>query len=748
MVIIHYFKLLAMFLVTSILLTSAFSAAHSKNPSASSSIEHRVDSLLTMMTLEEKLGQLNQLSGRWDEKYITAEDSEMIKQGRIGSFLNVAGATNTRKVQELAMKSSRLRIPLLFGMDVVHGFRTIFPIPLAESCTWDPVAVQQTARVAAIEASASGIHWTFAPMVDIARDPRWGRIAEGSGEDPCLGAVMAAARVRGFQGDDWRDPSTIFSCAKHFAAYGASEAGRDYNSVDVSERTLREVYLPPFKAAVDAGSVSLMASFNEIAGVPSTANHWLLTGLLRGEWGFKGFVVSDWNSVAELQAHGLAASRSEAAILALQAGTDMDMVSRIYQNELVTMVCENRVSEDLVNQAVRRVLRAKFVLGLFDNPYRNSNPAREQSVILSKPHVDLARHVAQKSIVLLKNDKNLLPLSKTLKTIAVLGPLAEDKIAPLGPWAGAGRPEDVVTVLEGIKSKVSPQTRILYAKGCNVNDDSMGGIVEAKNVAQQAEVVILVVGEDAGMCGEGACRSRLDLPGVQNELVKTIVETGKPVVMILMNGRPLIITWAAEHVPAILETWFLGIQHGHAAADVLFGDVNPAGKLPVTFPRAVGQIPLYYNHKSTGRPYVDDNTSTSKYLDISNSPLYPFGYGLSYTTFSYSDLLLSNSRIKANDSLRVSIEVTNTGKVKGDEIVQLYVQDEFGSVTRPVKELKDFRRITLNVGEKRNVEFTLTSAQLAFHGRDMNFAVEPGTFKVFVGTNSAELLETRFEVVE
>ncbi len=426
----------------------------------------------------------------------------------------------------------------------------------------------------------------------------------------------------------------------------------------------------------------------------------------------------------------------------------MDMISRIYQNELVTMVRENRVSEDLVNQAVRRVLRTKFMLGLFDNPYRNCNPAREQSVILSKPHVYLARHVAQKSIVLLKNEKNLLPLSKTLQTIAVLGPLAEDKVAPLGPWAGAGRPEDVVTVLEGIKSKVSPETKILYAKGCNVNDDSKAGILEAKNLAQQAEVVILVVGEDAGMCGEGACRSRLDLPGVQNELVRTIVETGKPVVMILMNGRPLTITWATEHVPAILETWFLGIQHGHAAADVLFGDVNPAGKLPVTFPRAVGQIPLYYNCKSTGRPYVDDNTSTSKYLDISNSPLYPFGYGLSYTTFSYSNLRLSNSKIKIDDSLRVSVEVTNAGKMKGDEIVQLYVQDEFGSVTRPVKELKDFRRITLNVGEKRSVEFTITSAQLAFYGQDMKFAVEPGTFKVFVGTNSAELLETRFEVVE
>jgi beta-glucosidase len=452
--------------------------------------------------------------------------------------------------------------------------------------------------------------------------------------------------------------------------------------------------------------------------------------------------------VAELQPHSLAASRADAGMLALQAGTDMDMESRIYQNELVMMVREKKLSEAIVNQAVRRVLRAKFILGLFDNPYRNCDPAREQSVMLSKPHVDLARQVAQKSIVLLKNEKNLLPLSKAVKTIAVLGPLADDKAAPLGPWAGAGRPEDAVTVLQGIKSKVSAQTKVLYSKGCNVNDDSTARIVEAKNLAQQAEVVVLVVGEHAGMSGEAASRSTLDLPGVQNELMKAIFATGKPVVMVLMNGRPLTINWAAEHVPAILETWFLGIQHGNAVAEVLFGDFNPSGKLPVTFPRSVGQIPLYYNYKSTGRPYAADNSFTSRYLDISNTPLYPFGYGLSYTTFSYSNLRLSTNKIKLNDSLRVSVEVANTGELKGDEIVQLYVQDEFGSVTRPVKELKNFRRLTLNAGEKKNVEFTLTTAQLAFYDRDMKHVVEPGSFKIFVGTSSVEVLDARFEVVE
>ncbi|MCG3120456.1 MAG: Beta-hexosaminidase [bacterium] len=710
-----------------------------------SAIDRKVDSLLALMTLEEKLGQLNQLAGLGEGK-LADERRQLVKKGLIGSFLNITGAETTRKVQQLAVEESRLRIPLIFGLDVIHGFRTTFPIPLAEACTWDPAAVEQAARVAATEAAAAGIHWTFAPMVDIARDPRWGRIAEGSGEDPYLGSRMAAARVRGFQGNDLRNAASILACAKHFAAYGGAEAGRDYNTVDFSERTLREIYLPPFKAAVDAGVGSLMSSFNEIGGIPSTANHWLLTELLRHEWGFTGFVVSDWTSIAELIPHGIAAARAEAGKLALEAGVDMDMEARIYEKDLLALAREKKISGVTIDQAVRRVLQAKFRLGLFDHPYRGCDPAREKSVILNKTHVDFARQVAQKSIVLLKNEKNLLPLSKTIKTIAVLGPLADDKAAPLGPWAGLGRPEDVVTVLQGLRNKIGPSAKILYAQGCGLEDSARAGFAEAKRLAQQADAVILVVGEEASMSGEAASRSDLDLPGVQEDFVQTIAAIGKPTVMVLMNGRPLTISRAAERVPAILETWFLGIQHGNAVADILFGEVNPSGKLPVTFPRAVGQIPIYYNHKNTGRPMTADKF-TSKYLDIPNTPLYPFGYGLSYTKFDYSNLQFRASTIKMHDSLRVAVTVKNSGKIKGDEIVQLYVQDEFGSVTRPVKELKDFRRLTLAAGEAKTVEFVLKPAQLAFYNREMKFIAEPGSFKVFVGTNSVDLLEARFEII-
>lgn len=709
-------------------------------------IDRKVDSVLVLMTLEEKAGQLNQLAGLGDGE-LSEERKQLLQKGLLGSLLNVVGAETTRKVQQIAVQESRLGIPLIFGLDVIHGFRTIFPIPLAEASTWDPAAVEQAARIAATEAAAAGIHWTFAPMVDIARDPRWGRIAEGSGEDPYLGSLMAAARVRGFQGNDLRDAASLLACAKHFAAYGGAEAGRDYNTVDVSERTLREIYLPPFKAAVEADVGSLMTSFNEIAGIPSTANLWLLTDLLRNEWRFTGFVVSDWTAIAELQPHGLAASRSEAGKRALEAGVDMDMVARIFENELVPLVREKKIPEALLDQAVRRMLRAKFELGLFDDPYRNCDPAREKSVMLNKAHIDFARQIAQKSLVLLKNEKNLLPLSRQIKTVAVLGPLADDKAAPLGPWAAVGKPEDVVTILQGLKNKVGAQTKILYAKGCGVNDSSRAGFAEAHRLARQADAVILVVGEDASMSGEAASRSNLNLPGVQEEFVRAIHATGKPMIMVLLNGRPLVLSWAAENLPAIVETWFLGIQHGNAVADVLFGDANPSGKLPVTFPRALGQVPIYYNHKNTGRPITADKF-TSKYLDIPNSPLYPFGYGLSYSTFAYGNLRLSASQIKRQDSLRVSVAVKNTGAMKGDEIVQLYVQDEFGNVTRPVKELKDFRRISLHAGETRTVEFVLNPEQLAFYNLAMKRVIEPGTFKVFVGTNSAEVAEARFEVVE
>lgn len=733
-------------LIAALMLVLSFSGRAWAQQIVPPAADGRIESLLATMTLEEKLGQLNQLSGPWRNE-LTAEQKAMIKKGELGSLLNVVGAEATRRAQEIATKESRLRIPLIFGLDVIHGFRTTFPIPLAEASTWDVAAVERAARLSALEATAAGIHWTFAPMVDIARDPRWGRIAEGSGEDPHLGAAMAVARVRGFQGPDLKAPDALLACAKHFAAYGGAEGGRDYNTVDMSERTLREVYLRPFQAAVAAGAGTLMSSFNEIGGVPSTASHWLLTQVLRQEWNFNGFVVSDWNSIGELQPHGVAANRAAAGALALQAGVDMDMESRIYLQDLAPLVRQKQIPEELVNQAVRRVLQAKQRLGLFDDPFRRTDKEREQATLLHPQHLAFARELAQKAIVLLKNEKNLLPLRKEVGTLAVLGPLADNRSAPLGPWHCDGKPEDVVTVLQGIKAAVAPGTKVLHARGCPVDSNDTTGFAEARRLALQAEAVILVVGENEHMSGEAASRAYLGLPGVQEDFVRTIHATGKPVIVVLMNGRPLALPWIAEHVPALVESWFLGIQHGHAVADVLFGAVNPSGKLPVTFPRSEGQIPLYYNFKQTGRPAAPDKF-TSKYLDLAGTPLFPFGFGLSYTTFTYSNLRLSADKIRRQDSLRVSVEVKNTGSRSGAEIVQLYVRDEFGSVTRPVKELKDFRRLALAAGESRTVEFVLHPAQLAFYNLDMKWAPEPGTFKVFAGKNSVEVLEARFELVE
>ncbi|MBM2841319.1 MAG: glycoside hydrolase family 3 protein, partial [Bacteroidetes bacterium] len=677
-----------------------------------SAMDRTVDSLLVLMTLEEKCGQVNQIVAQWKDgiSYLTEENKEMIRRGRIGSLLGAAGASPIREMQRIAVDESRLRIPLMFGIDVIHGARTIFPVPIGEASTWDPELVEKSARVAAFEASAQGIQWTFAPMVDIARDPRWGRMVEGSGEDPYLGSVMAAARVRGFQGKNLSDSTSIMACAKHFAAYGGAEAGRDYNTVDISERTLRDVYLPPYKAAVDAGVGSLMTSFNEIAGVPSSGSKFLMTDVLRGEWGFKGFVVSDWTAVAELIPHGVAATRADAGQLAISAGVDMDMMSNIYLEELPDLVRKGIVAEDVLNEAVRRVLKAKYRLGLFRDPYRGISPEREKRSILTPENLKTALEVARKSIVLLKNENALLPLSKQLNTIAVIGPLADNKHDPLGPWNAGGRDTDVVTVLEGLKQKISPQTRLHYVMGCEIEGDSGYNASEAVKVAKQADVAILVVGESIEMSGEAASRSNIDLPGRQKDLIKAVYETGTPVVLVLMNGRPLTISWEAETIPAILETWFLGVQTGNAIADVLFGDVNPSGKVPVTFPRSVGQIPIYYNHKNTGRPFIDPDKYTSKYLDVANTPLYPFGYGLSYTSFSYSNLTISPTKIGGKDSVTVSVLVKNAGKRDGDEVVQLYVQDVIGSVTRPVKELKGFRRVALKSGESRLVQFILRPA--------------------------------------
>jgi beta-glucosidase len=681
-----------------------------------------VDSLLAAMTLEEKLGQLNLLSAGGKA---SPEQTALVRRGLVGGLFNVIGTENTRAVDRVATTESRLKIPLLFGLDVIHGFRTIFPIPLAEAGAFDPELAEATARAAGREAAAAGINWTFAPMVDIARDPRWGRIAEGSGEDPYLGSLLAAARVRGFQ-------ESILATAKHFAAYGAAEAGRDYNTADVSQRTLREVYLPPFKAAVDAGVATLMSAFNDIGGVPASGNAWLTDTVLRREWGFRGMVVSDWTSIAELIPHGVAASRAEAGRRALAAGVDMDMESRIYVDSLPALVRANRISMAVVDRAVRRVLRAKARVAQL-------RPVAPNAVEIRA----LARRAARESIVLLKNEGGLLPLPPAVPAIAVIGPLADNRLDPLGPWHTDGRPEDVVTVLQGIKTRVPSGTQVLYAQGAGIEDTSTAGFADAVAAARGAKVAILVLGERHDMSGEAASRSSLGLPGVQQQLLEAVAATGTPVVLVLMNGRPLILEWAVEHVPAIVETWFLGVEAGNATADVLFGDVNPSGRLPVTFPRAVGQIPLYYNHRNTGRPPAAEKY-TSKYIDVPVTPRYPFGYGLSYTTFAYRDLKLGAARIGPRDTLTVSVTVTNTGTREGTEVVQLYVRDEVASVARPVRELKGFRRVTLKPGEARTVELRLAARDLAFYGLDMRPVVEPGTFRVFVGSNSAEGLEATF----
>jgi beta-glucosidase len=693
------------------------------------------------MTLEEKLGQLNQLSV---DSQPTPEQLDLVRKGLVGSFLNLAGAEATHAAQHVAVTESRLHIPLLLGLDVIHGYRTIFPIPLGEAASWDPDAVQAAAHVAATEAAAAGVPWNFAPMIDLSRDPRWGRIAEASGEDPYLGSIMAAARVRGFQGTDLRAPDAMLATVKVVAAYGGAEGGRDYNTVDVSERTLREVYLPPYHAAIDAGAGSVMTSFNEIGGIPSTASPWLMTTLLRRAWGFTGFVVSDWTAIAELLNHGVAGSRADAGKLALEAGVDMDMVSRIYVDDLPPLVRAGRIPLATVNEAVRRVLRAKAALGLFDDPYHGATPDRERATSFAPAHRQLARRVAQEAIVLLKNDGSLLPLGSRVKSIALIGPLADDNVAALGSWTARGDPQDAVTPLAGIKQRAG-SVSVTYAKGCGITDSSTAGFAEAVAAAKQADVAVLVLGEMGDMSGEAASRAFLDLPGVQQRLLEAVQATGTPVVLVVNSGRPLTVAWAAEHVPAIVEAWFLGVETGPALASVLFGDVSPSGKLPVTFPRSVGQIPLYYNHKNTGRPTGPDKY-TSKYIDLPVTPLFPFGHGLSYTTFSYSNLRLSAPRIPPTGSLRVSVTVTNTGSREGAEVVQLYVHDEAASVTRPVRQLVGFQRVALKPGEARTVELALTARELGLYNRDMKFVVEPGTFRVFVGGSSVGGLEEQFEV--
>lgn len=743
-------KLFLILFSISILFSAGF-VDNSRKPSNEEIIAARVDSVLSLMTLEEKIGQLNQLSfgigwGPTIKVVVPDEYKAQIKEGKVGSFLNAIGAEFTYELQKVAVEESRLKIPLIFGLDVIHGFKTTFPVPIGEAATWQPEIVEMSAHYQAIEAASAGIHWTFSPMVDIARDPRWGRIMEGSGEDPYLGSLMAAARVRGYQGN--LSDLNIIACVKHYAGYGGAEGGRDYNTVDFSERTFRDIYLPPYKAGVEAGAHTLMASFNEIGGIPASGSKYLLTDILRDEWGFKGFVVSDWNSIGELIPHGFASDLKHAGEISLNAGLDMDMESRAYITHLKQLVEEDKVDEDVIDESVKRILRIKFLLGLFDDPYKYCDKEREQKNIMTSDIKIASQEVARRSFVLLKNEKNILPLKKDYKKIAIIGPLANNSEDPIGGWGGLGDSADVTTVLEGFKNYVEKSTQILYSKGCNINDQDKTGFKDAINKAKKSDVIILCVGENRDMSGEACVRSTLDLPGVQEELAKELLKTGKPIIAVLMNGRPLSINWLNENANAILETWFAGTMAGDAIAKVLFGDYNPSGKLPVTFPRTVGQVPIYYNHKNTGRPGDLNDHFTSKYLDLPLTPLYPFGFGLSYTTFEYSGLNLSKNKFTAEDSIQVSVKVKNTGRYDGEEVVQMYVQDLVGSVTRPVKELKGFKKIMLKRGEEKTVGFTIHEKDLRFTAADMKFKSEPGLFKVYVGTNSSDVSELQFELIE
>ena len=658
-------------------------------------IDQKVDSVLKLMTIEEKAGQMNQLSGPWVHTGpITAQGDllELVKAGKLGSMLNVTGVPHTTELQKMAMQS-RLKIPMLFAQDVIHGYRNTFPIPLAEAASWDLQAIERAARVAAIEASASGIHWTFAPMVDIARDPRWGRVMEGAGEDPYLGSLIARARVKGFQGRGLGNTDALMATAKHFAAYGAAIGGRDYNSVDMSDRMLWEVYLPPFKAAAEAGAASFMNSFNDLNGIPATASSYLQRDILKGKWKFKGIIVSDWGSIGEMIQHGYAADSKDAGHKALHAGSDMDMESRSYINHLPQLVKEGKIKMAEVDDAVRRILRKKFELGLFDDPYKFSNAERESKALSNPEHVAAARDMAKKSIVLLKNENNVLPLSKNTKTIAVIGPIAKRVRENLGFWSIEFPDSNyIISHWQGIENKVGNSSRLLYAKGCDIEDTSTAGFAEAVDIAMQSDVVIMSVGERRDMSGEAKSRAYLGLPGVQEELIKAIHATGKPMVVMISAGRPLIFNWAADHVPAILYTWWLGSEAGNAIADVLFGDYNPSGKLPMTFPITEGQIPIYYSYLNTGRPATGDSDRfyRSAYIDLTIKPKYEFGYGLSYTNFAYSDLKLSSNTMKTNGKITVSFTLTNTGSYAGEEVVQLYLRDKVASLVRPVKELKDF----------------------------------------------------------
>lgn len=731
-------------------------------------MDNFINALLKKMTLDEKIGQLNLVTpgGAVTGSVVSKDVDTKIRNGQVGGLFGITGPDKIRRAQEIAVKNSRLHIPLIFGLDVIHGHRTIFPIPLGLSASWDTALIRKSARIAANEATADGLNWVYSPMVDIARDPRWGRIAEGSGEDAFLGSQIAKAMVEGYQENDLSKDTTVMACVKHYALYGASEAGRDYNTVDMSKLRMYNEYFPPYKAAVDAGVGSVMTSFNTVDGVPASANKFLLTDVLRKQWGFKGLIVSDYTSISEMMNHGMGDLQAVSA-KSLNAGMDMDMVSEGFLTTLKKSLQQGKVNLKTIDEACKKVLEAKYKLGLFEDPYRYCNDEREKTELMSDANLKSAREIAARSFVLLKNSNQVLPLKKS-GTIALIGPLADNKRNMLGTWSVSGDPEKSITIMQGIKNVAGNEVNILYAKGANISDDTtlikrvnvFGTeidvdprspeelINEAVATAAKADVVVAVLGEAADMTGESSSMSDIGLQPSQENLLKALVKTGKPVVLVLMNGRPMTLSWEDEHVTAILDTWFGGTEAGNAVADVLFGNYNPSGKLTASFPRNVGQIPIYYNHLNTGRPYHpgDSPKFKSDYLDVANTPLYPFGYGLSYTTFSYSDIILSNTSLKPGAKIIASANVTNTGTRTGKETVQLYIRQMVGSIARPVKELKGFQQIILDPGEAKKVSFTLSVDDLKFYNSDLKYVYEPGDFKVFIGTNSADVKEADFKL--
>jgi beta-glucosidase len=726
-----------------------------------------IDGLMKKMTLDEKLGQLN-LPGAGDITTGQASSSNIaqkIKEGKVGGLFNIKSADKIREVQRVAVENSRLKIPLLFGMDVIHGYQTEFPIPLGLSCSWNMQAIERSARIAAVEASADGICWTFSPMVDISRDPRWGRIAEGSGEDPYLGSQIAKAMVHGYQGDDLSRNNTIMACVKHFALYGAAEGGRDYNTTDMSRVRMYNEYLAPYKAALDAGVGSIMSSFNEIDGIPASANRWLMTDLLRKQWAFKGFVVTDYTAINEMTAHGMGDLKTVSA-LALNAGIDMDMVGEGFLTTLKESMKAGKITQQQIDAACRRVLEAKYKLGLFDDPYRYCDPSRAATDIFTPGNLKAARDIAAETFVLLKNQGNVLPLKKS-GTIALVGPLADAKENMPGTWAVATDFSKAVSLRAGLENVLGSNARVLYAKGSNLDADplfeqhaTMFGktlhrdsrstedlLKEALDVAAQSDVIVAALGESAEMTGESSSRSQIEIPQTQKDLLKALLKTGKPVVLVLFTGRPLVLKWENEQVPAILNVWFGGTEAGDAIADVLTGDVNPSGKLTTTFPQALGQVPIFYNHKNTGRPLGEGKwfeKFRSNYLDVSNEPLYPFGYGLSYTTFAYSPVKLSTGTLRPGQALTATVTVTNTGSRDGQEVVQLYIRDLVGSITRPVKELKGFKKVLIKAGQSTTVSFTISVEDLKFYNSDLKFVAEPGDFNLFIGGNSRDVQQANF----